>query len=104
MTESAFTHPLVLIRHRCGWSQQDLADLIAKQTTQMPYVDTMAARREKVWRWEHWGVVPDHNTQLALAALLDVSVDVVEDQPWPLWLPVTDRRCAFLVSSRERVS
>ncbi|WP_329092353.1 hypothetical protein [Streptosporangium sp. NBC_01469] len=53
-------------------------------------VGNMARRREKAWRWEHWGVVPDRETQLALAAELEVSEELLHTQPWPDWLPVGD--------------
>ncbi|MFB9238145.1 transcriptional regulator [Plantactinospora siamensis] len=46
-----------------------------------------AARREKAWRWERWGVVPDEATQLALAAELGVEPQRVREQGWPHWLP-----------------
>src|SRR5262249_5075594 len=50
----------------------------------------MAARREKAWRWEHWGVVPDLDSQLALAAELGVPEDQVRQGSWPRWLPDGD--------------
>ncbi|WP_197048713.1 hypothetical protein [Streptosporangium roseum] len=50
----------------------------------------MARRREKAWRWEHWGVVPDRETQLALAAELGIREDLLDAQPWPERLPVGD--------------
>jgi len=50
----------------------------------------MAARREKAWRWEHWGVVPDLDSQLALAAELRIPEEVVRRGSWPDWLPDGD--------------
>jgi tetratricopeptide (TPR) repeat protein len=50
----------------------------------------MAARREKAWRWEHWGVVPDRATQLALAAVLQVPEERLDRVGWPQWLPAGD--------------
>jgi hypothetical protein len=50
----------------------------------------MAARREKAWRWEHWGVVPDRATQLALAAVLQVPEERLDRMGWPQWLPAGD--------------
>ncbi len=80
-----FAHPLAYIRHSKGWSYQDVVDAIARRARSMG-VSNMARRREKAWRWEHWGVSPDHITQLALAAELDVPQDMVKLRPWPLWL------------------
>ncbi|MBD0738904.1 hypothetical protein BGM09_05550 [Streptomyces sp. CBMA29] len=47
----------------------------------------MAARREKVWRWEHWGVVPEADSQRALARALGIPSRELELRPWPRWLP-----------------
>jgi len=87
---SSFSHPLAMVRYLAGWSYQGLVDAIARQATRMPHIGNMAARREKAWRWEHWGVVPDHDTQLALAALLAVPDEQVVRCPWPRWLPTGD--------------
>ncbi|MBI1758044.1 MAG: transcriptional regulator [Actinobacteria bacterium] len=86
-----FGHPLALVRHTMGWSYQGLVDEIARQAARMPEIGNMAARREKAWRWEHWGVVPDRGTQLALAALLGVPRSELDRCPWPRWLPAGDR-------------
>jgi tetratricopeptide (TPR) repeat protein len=51
----------------------------------------MAARREKAWRWEHWGVEPDDDAQFGLADELDVSRETVRRVGWPGWLPSGDR-------------
>lgn len=48
----------------------------------------MAAQRQKVWRWEHYGVVPDRVSQLAMAAEFGVPAERVADLPWPAWLPI----------------
>ncbi|MER6173188.1 hypothetical protein [Streptosporangium sp. NPDC001681] len=72
------------VRAERGWTYQDLVNVIARR------VGNMARRREKAWRWEHWGVVPDRETQLALAAELGVSEELLHMQPWPGWLPVGD--------------
>lgn len=87
---ASFEHPLALVRHLNGWSYQGLVDAIARQAGRMPHIGNMAARREKAWRWEHWGVVPDRDTQLALAALLQVPAEHLERLGWPRWLPVGD--------------
>ncbi len=87
---ASFNYPLALVRHLHGWSYQGLVDAIARQAARMPHVGNMAARREKAWRWEHWGVVPDRDTQLALAALLNLPADRIDLLGWPRWLPVGD--------------
>jgi tetratricopeptide (TPR) repeat protein len=75
-------HPLSYVRQERNWTYQDLVNLIARR------VGNMSNRREKAWRWENWGVVPDTDTQLALAEELDVPVDLVFRLGWPQWLPV----------------
>ncbi|WP_157241047.1 hypothetical protein [Catenuloplanes japonicus] len=49
-------------------------------------VPGMAVHREKVWRWENRGVVPDDAAQRALAAEFRISERLVADHPWPQWL------------------
>jgi hypothetical protein len=86
---SVFAHPLTYVRHARGWSLQRLVDEIAHHARQLG-TSNMANRREKAWRWERWGVTPDRLTQLALARALGVSADLVDEQPWPRWLPTGD--------------
>ncbi|WP_345434028.1 hypothetical protein [Actinoallomurus vinaceus] len=50
----------------------------------------MARRREKAWRWEHWGVVPDRVSQRALAVELGIPEECIDRYPWPQWLPDGD--------------
>ncbi len=85
----ACTHPLAFVRAQRGWSYQRLARVVARRARDLG-VANMAAERQKVWRWEHRGVVPDRVSQLALAAELGVSTDRVESHPWPAWLPTGD--------------
>ncbi|SEN83968.1 hypothetical protein SAMN05216267_101143 [Actinacidiphila rubida] len=79
------THPLAYVRRRHGWSYQDLARVVAEHARALGV--PMAARREKVWRWEHWGVVPEADSQRALARALGVAAKDLEERPWPRWLP-----------------
>ena len=79
------THPLAYIRRRHGWSYQDVARVIAEHARALGV--PMAARREKVWRWEHWGVVPEADSQRALARALGVPAKELQTRPWPRWLP-----------------
>jgi uncharacterized repeat protein (TIGR03917 family) len=82
-------HPLAQVRAARGWSYQALARVVAKRARTLGV--NMAAERQKVWRWEHRGVVPDRFTQLALAAELGVPPHVVAHEPWPAWLPTPPR-------------
>lgn len=82
---AASTHPLAYVRRRHGWSYQDLARVIAEHARALGV--PMAARREKVWRWEHWGVVPEADSQRALARALGIPPRELELRPWPRWLP-----------------
>lgn len=82
---AASTHPLAYVRRRHGWSYQDLARVIADHALALGV--PMAARREKVWRWEHWGVVPEADSQRALARALGIPARELELRPWPRWLP-----------------
>jgi hypothetical protein len=78
-------HPLAAVRAARGWSYQDLVEAVATQSRSLGV--PMAARREKAWRWENWGVVPDADTQRALALTLGVAAARVWLRPWPGWLP-----------------
>ncbi|KRV48634.1 hypothetical protein AQ490_24155 [Wenjunlia vitaminophila] len=79
-------HPLAHVRRSRGWSYQDLARVVAENARALGV--PMAARREKIWRWEHWGVVPEPDSQRALARALGVPPRELRDRPWPHWLPV----------------
>lgn len=84
-TGPAPSHPLASVRRGHGWSYQDLARVVADNARALGV--PMAARREKVWRWEHWGVVPERDSQRALARALGVPLPEVDTRPWPGWLP-----------------
>ncbi|WP_232792559.1 hypothetical protein [Actinacidiphila yeochonensis] len=86
---AAWPHPLGEVRRAHGWSYQDLARVIAEHARALGV--PMAARREKVWRWEHWGVVPEADSQRALARALDIPFRELELRPWPRWLPARGR-------------
>jgi len=78
-------HPLTYVRKTRDWSEQRTAEVIRDHSGV-----NMAANRNKVWRWEHWGVAPDRISQLALAKALDVPADELDRHPWPAWLPAWD--------------
>jgi transcriptional regulator with XRE-family HTH domain len=88
-SSTACTHPLAFVRSQRGWSYQRLARVVAKRARDLG-VANMAAERQKVWRWEHRGVVPDRVSQLALAAELGVPTERIDSHPWPAWLPTGD--------------
>ncbi|WP_175607749.1 helix-turn-helix transcriptional regulator [Peterkaempfera bronchialis] len=77
-------HPLARVRQARGWSYQDVARLVAEHALALGV--PMAARREKVWRWEHWGVIPERDSQRALARALGVPFADLDTRPWPAWL------------------
>lgn len=73
-------HPLSVVRDERGWTYQDVVDIVAKPTRR-------SADRRKAWKWEHWGVEPDAESQAALAAELGVPMSEVHRLGWPGWLP-----------------
>lgn len=83
--DGVLAHPLSYVRAERGWTFQDLVNVVGRR------VGNMACRREKAWRWERRGVVPDADTQLALAAELNVPADDVTSLGWPHWLPTGER-------------
>lgn len=79
-------HPLAAVRAERGMSYQALARAVAKVAREQLGVFNMAAERQKIWRWENKGVVPDPLSQRALAVLLGVPVSAMTAEPWPAWL------------------
>ncbi len=86
----ASMHPLGKVRASRGWSYQQTARIIARRAREMGV--QMAAERQKIWRWEHRGVVPDQVSQRALAAVLGIPAEHVAQHSWPNWLPSVDVR------------
>ncbi|OAA28544.1 hypothetical protein UG55_100556 [Frankia sp. EI5c] len=88
LTESATrpSHPLRRLRALHGWSYETVARIVAIRARELG-VASMAAQRQKIWRWENRGVIPDRISQLALARELGVSDQEVHAHPWPEWLP-----------------
>lgn len=80
-------HPLTRIRHDLGLSQLGLAKAIAADAARHGETG-MAAERQKVWRWEHRGIVPDRITQAALARILGVDPFAARRRGWPAWLDI----------------
>lgn len=73
-------HPLSVVRDERGWTYQDVVDIVAKATRR-------SADRRKAWKWEHWGVEPDAESQAALAEAVGVRLSEVHRLGWPGWLP-----------------
>ena len=92
-------HPLAAVRAARGWSYRDLAEAVASQSRILGV--PMAARREKAWRWENWGVVPDADSQRALAMALGVTPARLGVRPWPAWLPTGTELSADLAWTAE---
>ncbi|MFJ8628146.1 hypothetical protein ACIRD3_35655 [Kitasatospora sp. NPDC093550] len=69
-----------MVREEKGWTYQDVVDIVAKATRR-------SADRRKAWKWEHWSVEPDAESQAALAAELGVPMREVHRLGWPGWLP-----------------
>ncbi|WP_441245229.1 hypothetical protein [Kitasatospora sp. McL0602] len=68
------------MRDERGWTYQDVVDIVAKPTRR-------SADRRKAWKWEHWGVEPDAESQVALAEAIGVPIREVHRLGWPGWLP-----------------
>ncbi|MEX5633040.1 XRE family transcriptional regulator [Parafrankia sp. FMc2] len=83
---SESTHPLRRLRSLHGWSYETVARIVAARARELG-VASMAAQRQKIWRWENRGVIPDRISQLALARELGVPDQEVTAHPWPAWLP-----------------
>ncbi|MEU8779527.1 helix-turn-helix transcriptional regulator [Streptomyces sp. NPDC048606] len=78
-------HPLIRLRNSTGLSQRSYAQLIARTHAELGH-GQMAARREKISRWESGRIAPDFSTQLAIARIHQVDEEVVLRLGWPNWL------------------
>ncbi|MEV6979082.1 hypothetical protein [Kitasatospora sp. NPDC093806] len=78
-------HPLTRLRTAQGLSHADYARLVARTHAELG-LGQMAARREKVSRWESGRTVPEHTAQLAMARIHGVPADEVRRLGWPHWL------------------
>jgi hypothetical protein len=78
-------HPLTAVRAAHGWTLADVAEIIRSRSRL-----NMAARREKVWRWEHRTAAPEQLAQYALADELGVDRALVDTHGWPGWLLLVD--------------
>ncbi|MEV7601216.1 hypothetical protein AB0O91_28010 [Kitasatospora sp. NPDC089797] len=78
-------HPLTLLRAAKGLSHPEYARLVAQTHVDLGF-GQMAARREKVSRWESGRTVPEQTAQLAMAHLHGVPAREVRRLGWPFWL------------------
>lgn len=78
-------HPLARLRTAAGLSHPAYAHLVA-QTHAALGLGQMAARREKVSRWESGRTEPEHSAQLAMAHIHHVPASEVGRLGWPDWL------------------
>ncbi|MEV0193671.1 hypothetical protein AB0I39_34760 [Kitasatospora purpeofusca] len=81
------THPLARLRATAGLSHPDYARLVAQTHSKLGF-GHMAARREKVSRWESGRTVPEHTAQLAIAHIHGVEPREVYRLGWPAWLRI----------------
>ncbi|MEV7601218.1 hypothetical protein AB0O91_28020 [Kitasatospora sp. NPDC089797] len=78
-------HPLTLLRASMGLSHPEYARLVAQTHVELG-LGQMAARREKVSRWESGRTVPELGAQLAMAHLHGVPAHEVRRLGWPHWI------------------
>ncbi|CAN3978211.1 hypothetical protein [Kitasatospora purpeofusca] len=78
-------HPLMLLRTGMGLSHPEYARLVAERHAGLGH-GRMAARREKVSRWESGRIVPEYTAQLAMADIHGVPAGQVHRLGWPHWL------------------
>ncbi|WP_043262712.1 hypothetical protein [Streptomyces sp. CT34] len=95
MTHRPVRHPLALLRKREGLSHAAYASRIADAHAELGF-GTMAARREKIARWESGKVTPELNAQFALAHLHDVPRSEVLRLGWPEWLYTATGQASLL--------
>lgn len=87
--KSPLPHPLSSLRRKEGLSHAAYAQLIARKHAELGF-GTMAARREKIARWESGKVTPELTAQFTIARLHGVPRAEVLRLGWPHWLHVAD--------------
>lgn len=78
-------HPLALLREGAGLTHGAYAQLVAETHAALGF-GNMAARREKVARWESGKVIPEAKAQLAMAHVHGIPRTEVLRLGWPDWL------------------
>jgi transcriptional regulator with XRE-family HTH domain/predicted negative regulator of RcsB-dependent stress response len=81
-------HPLTHLRHRHGWSMEDLA----RRLTLAARCRGMICRpgRDRIYKWESSRATPGEDYQMLLADVLHVPDAVRARHAWPWWLPAFD--------------
>ncbi|AYG78671.1 hypothetical protein DWB77_00779 [Streptomyces hundungensis] len=87
--KSPLAHPLSLLRRKEGLSHSGYARLVALKHAELGF-GGMAARREKVARWESGKVTPELTAQFTIAQLHGVPRAEVLRLGWPHWLHLAD--------------
>ncbi|WP_158708768.1 hypothetical protein [Streptomyces sp. NRRL S-920] len=95
MTYRSIRHPLALLRGRDELSHAAYAKLIADTHAELGF-GTMAARREKVARWESGKITPELSAQYAMAHVHGVPRTDVVRLGWPEWLYVATGHASLL--------
>ncbi|GAA0595494.1 hypothetical protein [Streptomyces crystallinus] len=85
--KSPLTHPLASLRRKEGLSHAGYAQLVARRHAELGF-GSMAARREKIARWESGKVVPELTAQFTIARLHGVPRAEVLRLGWPHWLHI----------------
>ncbi|MFC0842480.1 hypothetical protein ACFH04_01845 [Streptomyces noboritoensis] len=83
--KSPLAHPLSSLRRKEGLSHAAYAQLVADRHAELGF-GTMAARREKIARWESGRVTPELTAQFTIARLHGVPRSEVLRLGWPHWL------------------
>ncbi|WP_329403638.1 hypothetical protein [Streptomyces melanogenes] len=85
--KSPLAHPLSLLRRKEGLSHAGYAQLVARKHAELGF-GSMAARREKIARWESGKVTPELTAQFTIARLHGVPRSEVLRLGWPHWLHI----------------
>ncbi|MEI5098134.1 hypothetical protein RB200_05160 [Streptomyces sp. PmtG] len=85
MSSTSLRHPLAELRTFAGYSHTTYAQLVADTHADLGF-GAMAARREKICRWESGRIVPELSAQFAMAHIHGVPREEVLRRGWPGWL------------------
>ncbi|MFD7026622.1 hypothetical protein ACFWAR_01125 [Streptomyces sp. NPDC059917] len=88
-------HPLASLRASVKLSHPAYAQLVAETHAALGF-GQMAARREKISRWESGRATPELTAQLAMAHIHQVPQETIRHLGWPNWLNVAAESPAVL--------
>ncbi|MGW6318770.1 helix-turn-helix transcriptional regulator [Streptomyces sp. NPDC055099] len=86
--DNLIRHPLAYARIERGWTQPNLVRLIHRAALRRGL--RSGVDRQRIWKWETRGVVPDAESQMLLADVFGIDQAVVAALRWPQWLPGRD--------------